>query len=674
MVNEFQMGWLRNFEKHTVSDTTLKANQREAIGFTAGQFVPASNPLGIVPNATFGGVPSAANYSVNGRFPADNRYDVVTFTDKLSWVSGAHTVKAGFFYEWNRRDVNQNVAFNGAIDFGRNAANPLDSGYAYSNAALGVFNSYSEPTARPRFFGRVQTFESFVQDTWKVNRRVTLEAGLRVYWMPPVYGNGDLIAGFVPARFDAARAVRLIRPGLQGTTRVGIDAAGTVYPATLIGAFTPRVGDPGNGMVVAANDPSYPRALMASRGPQWAPRFGLSWDPFGDGKTAVRLGGGLFYNRLNLNAWVPLTAQPPLVNTPTVNFNTLANLRTAAGLLFPSNAQGMDRDGKVPLVMNYSLSVQRSLGWGTVLETAYVAALGRHLFWQRDVNPIALGANFNPANFDSTLAGGRPLPPQFLRPYVGYNQIAINEPAGSSSYHSLQVTANRRFARGLQAGLAWTWSKAMDFNSSDLSTVSALSPVRVWNYGMADHDRTHVVKINWLYDVPGPGSSAAGWLRQTLGGWQLSGIASFVSGAPLGVGVTTVVATDLTGTASQNARSVMLANPVLPKDERTFYRFFNTSAFGLPAVGTFGNAARSVMRGPGANNFDTAVFKNFPLRESLRLQFRGEFYNVFNHTQFSAVDTTARFDAQGRQVNGQFGQMTAARDPRQIQFALRLYF
>jgi hypothetical protein len=162
--------------------------------------------------------------------------------------------------------------------------------------------------------------------------------------------------------------------------------------------------------------------------------------------------------------------------------------------------------------------------------------------------------------------------------------------------------------------------------------------------------------------------------HQVLNGWQVSGIASLVSGSPLGVGFTTVVATDITGTPSQNARTDILSNPVLPKSERTFSRFFRTEAFALPAVGTFGNSARSVLRGPGINNIDLAIFKNFPLREKIRLQFRAELYNAFNHTQFSTVDTTARFDAQGRQVNAQFGQFTAARDPRQIQFSLRFYF
>ena len=674
LVNEFQFGWLRNFETHSTSDAELKRNQRDAVGFRAGQFNPSINPLGIIPNATFGGVPNPATFSINGRFPADNRYDVLTFTNKLSWIRGSHTIKAGLYYEWTRRDVNQNLAFNGSLDFGRNVNNPLDTGYAYSNASLGIFNSYSEPTGRPRFFGRARTTEFFLQDNWRVNSRLTFDYGLRFYLVPPIYGATDQIAGFDPATFNPARQIQFIRPGLQGNTRVGVHpVTGQTYNATLIGALAPNIGDPANGMVVPAQTASYPRALMESRGLQYAPRFGFAFDPRGNGRTAIRGGIGYFYNRLNANAWLPLSAQPPLVNTPIINFGQLSSLLSSAGFLFPSNVQGMDRQGKVPTTVNYSFGIQQNIGYGTVVELSYVAALGRHLFWQRDLNPIALGANFNPANFDPTLTGGRPLAPQFLRPTPGFNNITVNEPAGSSNYHSMQFTANRRFTRGLQLGAAWTWSKSMDFNSTDLSTISVLSPVRVWNYGLSDHDRTHVVKINWLYDVPFT-PWRKGPVHQILNGWQISGIATFSSGAPLGIGVTTVVATDITGTPSQSARAVMLANPVLPKNERTFSRFFNTEAFAMPAIGTFGNAARTVIRGPGINNWDVAVFKNFPVHEKIRFQFRSEMYNVLNQTQFASVDTTARFDAQRRQANPQFGQYTSARDPRQIQLALRLYF
>jgi len=159
-----------------------------------------------------------------------------------------------------------------------------------------------------------------------------------------------------------------------------------------------------------------------------------------------------------------------------------------------------------------------------------------------------------------------------------------------------------------------------------------------------------------------------------LGGWQISGITSFVSGAPVTAGFALVNPVDITGTPSQGARINVTGNPVIPKSERTFSRNFDTSVFAPPAVGTVGNSARYTMRGPGINNWDIAVFKNFAVREPMKLQLRWELYNAFNHTQFSAFDTAARFDAQERQVNARFGEFTAARLPRQMQFALRFFF
>jgi hypothetical protein len=212
----------------------------------------------------------------------------------------------------------------------------------------------------------------------------------------------------------------------------------------------------------------------------------------------------------------------------------------------------------------------------------------------------------------------------------------------------------------------------MGFNDTDDEVVSTLVPVRVWNYGLASYDRTHVLKLNWLWDLPRTRWSNA-LLKSVLDNWQVAGIGSFVSGAPLGISYTTTTAVDITG-STHGSRVVVLENPVLPKSERTLERFFRTDVFRMPAVGTVGNAPKTLIRGPGINNWDISLFKTFPVAERLRLQFRCEAYNVFNHTQFSAVDTAARFDPQGNQVNTRFGQLIDARPPRQIQFALRATF
>ena len=236
------------------------------------------------------------------------------------------------------------------------------------------------------------------------------------------------------------------------------------------------------------------------------------------------------------------------------------------------------------------------------------------------------------------------------------------------------MAANRRFAKALEFGAAWTWSKAMDFNDYDTDYVSSLVPVRIWNYGQAGFDRTHIFKLNWMWDLPSL-PWRKGPLHKVLNDWQLSGITSFISGAPLGVSYTLSPTRDITGTPDQGARVVLLGNPVLPKGERTFDRNFRTEVFAPPAVGTIGNAARTIMRGPGINNWDISISKRVPVSGEQRyFQFRAEFYSAFNHTQFSGIDTGARFNPAGQQINANFGTYNGARDPRRIQLSLLFMF
>lgn len=311
------------------------------------------------------------------------------------------------------------------------------------------------------------------------------------------------------------------------------------------------------------------------------------------------------------------------------------------------------------------------------MDVGYTGALGRHLWWRRNLNPVPLGANFLPSSADPTQPG-RPLLPAFLRPMTGYGDVNIIENNNTSNYNSMQTVVRRRFARNLQFGVAWTWSKALTFVDEDqglssAANVETLVHPRVWNYGLASFDRTHVFTMNYLYSLPKTRSRFPG-ARLALNGWQLSGITRFISGSPMTVSFTSSTGADITGTPSLSPRVVVTGNPVLPKSERTFERYFRTEMFIAPRVGTTGNAAKYILRGPGINSWDISVFRNFKTRERLHAQFRCEAYNAFNHTQFSGVNTTARFDATGAQINTALGQYSAARRPRYIQLALRLSF
>jgi hypothetical protein len=672
LVNEFTLGYARRPEGERIPESELNRNRLSTIGFTGPQLNPAANPLNLVPNVSFGGVSQPINLNMDGRTPLDQTQYAYNVTNNLAKNFSAHLVKAGFFYNHNLRQAQLPAAFNATINYGRNVNNPLDAGQAFANAMFGVFNNYQQATSRPDISIFIKSFEWFAQDTWKLHRRFTLELGMRLAVVVPQYEQQGRISGFVLDRFDRSKMVQLIRPALVNGVRVGVHpVTGQTYPQALAGAIAPGTGAVANGLVTG-KDANYPRGLTRNPGLQYAPRIGFAWDVFGNGRTAVRSGFGMFTNLGDFQLLRLLGGQPPLVSTPLINFSTIRELGSSPRFVFPQDILGVDGRSLVPNVMNFSFSVQQNIGWGTVVDAGYVGSLGRHLLWQRNLSPIALGANFLPQNADPTNTRV-PLPAPFLRGIVGYNDVLQREWAASSNYHSLQLTANRRFARGVQFGGSWTWSKAMDYNSGDLTTVSPLVPVRVWNYGLSDFDRTHVVKINYLWDIPAPKWKNA-VSRQVLGGWQVSGITSFVSGAPIAAGLNFVNPIDVTGSASQGARVNVVANPVIPKSQRTFERNFNTDAFRAPTVGTVGNSARYTMRGPGNNGWDVAVFKNFSVREPVKLQLRWEMYNALNHTQFSAVDTAARFDPAGRQVNTRFGEFTAARLPRQMQFAVRFFF
>jgi len=677
LLNELAVGGLSQPVDTVLTPDELKTNQRDAVGFLAGQLYPSANPLDVVPNATFAGITGAANLKLESRFPRYNRYYLVNISDNLTWTHGTHTLKAGGYYEWFYRVQKFSGAppFNGSFDFGINANNPLNTNYAYANAILGTFNSYTEASAPDWMHVRMTNTEAFLQDTWRPFKRLTLDYGMRIYWVSPITDRDNIMDAFVPSSYIPSQAMQLVQPTIAGGQRAGINpVTGQIYPNAVIGAIAPGAGTLYNGMVLATVDKNYPPGMVNNRGANWAPRVGFAYDVFGNGSTALRGGFGMFYGSYMTEEFGDFFVnQPPLLHTPVIEYGQISQLLNSQGFAFPATTYATDAKGKLPTVMNFSLSVQRKLWGGAILDVGYAGSLGRHLQWERNLNAIPVGADFVAANQDPTTPG-KPLPSPFLRSIPGYGAIESIENDGSSNYNSLQVSARRRFARYMEFGAAWTWSKTMDFNDTDTSEVSTLVPFRPWNYGLAAFDRTHVVKLNYLLDVPNlPVQGMI--LKGVLHGWQLSGITSFISGAPLGVTFTTTTAVDITGTPDLSPRPVVVGNASLPKSQQTFNQFFNTSVFQLPAVGTVGNLGRTVFRGPGINNWDAALVKSFPLREPMRLQLRLEAYNALNHTQFTTVNTAAQFNpTTGQQVNAAFGQFTAAANPRQVQLAVKLTF
>lgn len=654
--------------------TNPAAVDRAAMGNPPYWYDHSNLTRNYIPIVQFGGQPSSTIYA-NLPFPIPNYYNnpIYFATDSLSKVWGGHSFKTGIYWERDRQQYPNGSTYSGVFNFSVNANNPLESGDSFANALLGNFYSYTE--GQKVITGRDGwgTFEWYVQDNWRVNKRFTLDVGLRLYHMTAPFELSQQAAAFDPTLFNPQQAPALYVPAVVNGSRMAKDPlTGTLAPAPLIGQYVPGSGNPANGLFIGGVNGA-PAGLMTHSAVNYGPRFGFAYDVFGNGKTAVRGGWGWFYDIMQTNPSTAETGNPPISYSPTLYFGNLSSYAQGGGVIGPSNISTMFGAHKQPNIMNFSLGIQQRVQ-GTILDVSYVGSLSRNLYYMYNLNPIPIGAHFNPANADPTQPGV-PLPDNFLRRYPGFGNINVYDNGASSNYNSLQVSVNRRLARGLQFGAAYTFSKALDVADSDTTAVSPYFPARSRNYGLAGFDRSHALVVNYLYELP---KFAGHWhfrpAHWALDDWQLSGITSFISGAPFTPGFSTTNSADITG-STESARINVVSDPNLSKSSRTFYRNFDTGAFALPAVGSFGNAGVGILRGPGINNWDMAASKRFPLfSESRWIQFRAELFNAWNHTQFASLYTTAQFNPAGQQTDPNFGAYSASRPPRVIQFSLKAVF
>jgi len=679
VINEFTFG-VNHWDEPggPISQAENAKIQRSTYGLQGlGQWYPADNSNNVIPIMSFSDVPSAAGYSYDARAPIDGATTIFTIADNLTKVYGKHTFKVGIDFVRTRMwKGNPGTAYSGNFAFGKDVNNPLDTNYGYSNALLGVFDTYTESSARIGADYREAAFEEYAQDSWKVNRRLTLEIGMRFTTRIPWHQRLGQMSGFSPQAWNPANASVLYTPGLSSAgVRVAVNPkTGAQLPAVYIGALVPGVGSPSDGMIVVGQT-GVPQGLTTSPSVDFGPRFGFAYDLFGDGKTALRGGFGITYlptSAPSLCCSGSYQSNPPLSYTPTTYYGTLATFVSSAGTLFPSNVLGLT-ETKLASSYSFSLGGQRDVGKSIVLDVALVGNLGRHLMMSENLNQLPYGERFLASSQDPTVPG-KPLPDAFLRPYPGLGTITYREPTGNSSYYALQTQANRRFSNGMEFKANWTWSKSMDYGSSDGATLPTYASPVLIAYGESSFDRTFITNLSWLYELPGSQHLKNPILSTVLGHWNVSGIATFASGAPTGVSFTTVSGADLIG-GGDGQRVNITGNPQLPYGTRNGNEFFNTSVFALPALGYIGNAPRDVFRGPGQNQWDLSAFKNFIVRERTSLQLRTEFFNAFNHSQWSTINTAAKFNnTTGAQINTLFGTATADRGPRVIQVALRLNF
>jgi hypothetical protein len=642
---------------------------RSAIGFTAGQWFPQSNPDGIIPRFSFN-VPDSPNVSFDDRFLKNGTDFTFNLSDNLTWVHNKHTIKGGIGVYRVREYEGERSNFDGTFNFSKDVNNPLDTNYSFANAALGIYDSYSEANARWGENERQSILEWFLQDTWKATRRLTIDYGMRWTWANQMYPNdAGQQSVLALSRYNPANAPTFYVPVLSNGVRMAENPVnGALLPPAYVGDFVPGTGNPSNGGVLSG-DSTYPRGFVNQQPTHWGPRFGFAWDVFGNGKTAVRGGGAILYNP-RISVWSATSENPPAILTPIEYYGTISTLLETAGVLAPSNTNAFQENAKTPRNYNASLSIQQDLGHSTLLSVSYAAVLGQNLQMSYALNTVPYGSEFQ--HIDPTV--GTPLADNFFRPYPGYNGITYYANGFSSNYNGLFVTLNRRLMSGLEIGVSYAFSKYMDVTSGNTG-IPLYQNMHNWNYGVDSSDQTHNLVINYVYRVPNgtkvlPDRTI---FRYVFNGWNLSGIAQFTTGMPAALSFSTTDGTNLNG--GGDAQRMDVCGNAYSGNIHTFYQWFNTGAFCRPGSNDPGNEGKYDVRNPGVNNIDTALTKNFPIKSEKRyFSLRWEAYNTFNHTQFASINTAARFQPNGQQVNALFGEVVSTRTPRVMQGSLRFTF
>jgi hypothetical protein len=651
--------------------------------------------LDLIPQISFGGgrIGNSPFYNT-AQAPFTNfntTYDVVA---NLTKVMGAHQAKAGVYYQRSMKDQSAFMNFNGAYAFDNNTNNPYDSQHPFANAALGIFNTFSQASSFLKPQWRYTNLEWYLQDNWKVSNQLTLDYGVRFYFLTPQWDRSMKASNFIPSAFSASQAVRLYQPAVVNGVRVGYDAAtGSSVNANFIGRVVPNSGDRFQGTYQAGNGISD----TLTNGNKFAasPRVGFAYDITGKQSLVARGGFGIFYDRPQGNQVFDLITNPPSAQTQQLTWGMVSQVGTSAGLNAPVSLNPNVYDWKLPTVYQWNLGLQMKLPAAFTLDVAYVGSESRNLLQQRQLNALPYGTAYLASSQDptrgatctgcsaaSTVPGGNAKSNDLLRPYQGYGAIRLWEFSAYSNYKALQSTISRRFDKGFMFSFNYTRSSAKGIAGGDWDGARIDGKDKEANYGPLAQDRPNVFVASFVYQTPDVAKGVAGFL---VNGWQLSGNYRWMTGAPYGVGysISGIGATNLTG-SDQGARIVIVGDTGKGYSSDP-YKQFNAVAFKAPGIGSNGlESPRVYMVNPPVNNMDLSLSKSFPFGGKRRLEIRLDAFNALNHTQFSGVNTTANFSGlsdlntiinlpSATNLTG-FGSISGVRNPRQLQLMTRFTF
>jgi hypothetical protein len=638
-----------------------------------------TNPLGVVPGLAVSGMSSIVG---NGPYNDYNRN--YAWFENLTWVKGRHTLKFG--YQGNRYNKTENANGNatGTFSFSNAGAPSGTSSFqqAWANFLLGNVATFTQASMDVTPDIWAWQHEAYAQDDFKVSAHLTLYAGVRWSFLgQPTETNGTL-SNFSPSAYSASAA-----PAIDPTT-------GSVIPGTSNWQT--------NGIIIAGKNSPYGNKIANDNYKDFAPRIGLAWDPFGDGKTSIRSGYGIYYDSTLFGTYEQnIFANPPFVASVTytnASFNDVTQGTAGINPLGPSATSVLaphstQYPARVPYTQQWSLNVQRQLPGGAVLEVGYFGTKGTHLLGAVDMNQAVTGAALAAGLKNTSGAAGTATGPgttvftsndwpriNAVRPYRGFNAFTGIESGFDSNYNSLQMHLRKNIRGGSLIDVAYTWSRVLTDNPSDRSN----APQNSYNwhdteYGLAAFQRTQVFTFNYVYTLPFF-KSGRGILPTTLGGWQVSGILSAYTGQPQRI---TTSGVDPAGSGIGNGgpssiRPDLVCNPnanaphqYAASLQSAGLAWFNTACFAPVPQGVVrpGDESPFVTWGPGFFNVDASFMKNFNLSKEgrFKLQMRGETFNLLNWVNpngFSSLNITST----------SFGQISSFRAARRIQLAAKINF